>query len=147
MSLIWGISACQHLYVFLSQMFDVILNLSSLVHIVHEQVHPGDAKKMQMAWAHWPEFASHYQIQLAGWPAEIGNPGPGFNHKLDLKSKVLAKLIFACIQALSHDEGDDGAVYEGLLCHIEPWTDGMWFIDKFYVVLSHLLHRGERTTQ
>jgi hypothetical protein len=87
-------------------MFNVILILSSLVCIVHEQVHPGNAKKMQMAWARWPEFAFRYQIRLVGWPAEIGKvPGPGFNHKVDLKSKVLAKLISARIQALSHDEG------------------------------------------
>ena len=111
-------------------MFDVILILSSLVHIVHEQVHPGDAKKMQMAWACWPEFAFRYQIRLIGWPAEIGKvPGSGFNHKVNLKSKVLAKLISACIQALSHDEGEDEVVDEGPLCHIEPWTDGMWFVD------------------
>jgi hypothetical protein len=111
-------------------MFDVILTLSTLVRIIHEQVHPGDAKKIQMAWARWPEFAFRYQIRLVGWPAEIGKvPGPGFNHKVDMKSKVLAKLISARIQALSPDDGEDGIVDEGPLCRIEPWTEGMWFID------------------
>ena len=112
--------------------------MSSLVRIIHEQVDPGDDKKIQMAWARWPDMAFRYQIRLVGWPAEIGKvPGPGFNHKVNMKPKVLAKLVSARIQALSgEDEDDEGILDEGPLCRIEPWTDGMQFTDQSF---SHLL--------
>ena len=44
-----------------------------------------------------------------------------------MKPKVLAKLVSARIQALScEDEDDEGMVYEGPLCHIESWTEGLF---------------------
>jgi hypothetical protein len=74
-----------------------------------------------MAWACWPEFAFRFQIRLVGWPAEIGKvPGPGFNHKIDMKPKVLADLVSARIDAMS--KGDEEG--DGSLCYIEAWTEG-----------------------
>jgi hypothetical protein len=54
-----------------------------------------------------------------------------------MKPKVWAKLVSACIQALSGEDGDDeGILDEGPLCHTEPWTEGMQFTDQSF---SHLL--------
>jgi hypothetical protein len=89
----------------------------SPVHIIHEQVH--DTKKIQMAWARWPDFTFRYQTQLVSWPAEIGKvSGPRFNYKVDMKPKVLANLVSAHINAMLEENGE-------ALCCIEPWTEGM----------------------
>jgi hypothetical protein len=89
----------------------------SPVRIIYEQVH--DTKKIQMAWACWPDFTFCYQIRLVGWLAEIGKvPGPRFNYKVDIKPKVLANLVSARINAMLEENGK-------ALCCIEPWTKGM----------------------
>jgi hypothetical protein len=100
--------------------------LSLLVRIIHEKIHPSDAKKIHMSWACWPEMAFQHRIRLVGWPAEIRKvPGPGFNYKVDIKPRVLAKLVSARIQALSGEaEGEDGISDGGPPCRVEPWTEG-----------------------
>ena len=90
------------------------------VYIIHKKIHPNKAKKIYMSWAHWPELVFQHQIRLVGWPAEIRKiPGPRFNYKVDIKPRVLARLVLACIQALlGETKGEDGSSW-----HVKPWMD------------------------
>jgi hypothetical protein len=47
-------------------------------------------------------------------------PGPGFNHNIDMKPKVLADLVSARIDTMS--KGDEEG--DGSLCYIKAWTEG-----------------------